>query len=153
MILTFIITYLISIIFRLCIIIITTYNTFITLNIFMFFITLINTKLFLNICITITIFNTFNWITLNLILIRLFTILNSNINFFFVYFSFIEILNISNSCTNNRIINISNIIISCLITIIIFFFKTSFIFTNIICIISSKYSTRKSRCTNITFCI
>ena len=150
MILTFIITYH-TIIFRFSIIIITTYNTFITLNIFMFFITFINTKLFLNICIAIAILNTFNWSTLNLILIRLFTTINSNINFFFIYFSFIEILNISNNCTNNRIINISNIIIICLITIIISFFKTPFIFTNIICIISSKYSTREGRCTNITF--
>ena len=152
MILTFIITHLIILRFRLGIIIDTIHNTFIILNKFMFFITFINTVLFLNICITITILNTFNWSTLNLILITyLLTTLNSNINFFLIYFSFIEILNIGNSCTNNRIINISNIIIICLITIIISFFKTPFIFTNIICIISSKYSTREGRCTNITF--
>ena len=150
MILTLIITNF-TIIFWVSIIINTTHNTFITLNIFMFFITFINTKLFLNICIIITILNTLYWSTLNLILITyLLTTLNSNVNFLFIYFSFIEILNIINYCTNNRIININNIIIFCLITIVISFFKTSFIFTNIFCIIILKMTTFECILTYIT---
>ena len=89
----------ISLIHRISIIICTFICTYFILWILIRIITLINTILILNIQFT-TIFNTFNWISLNLILIiYLFTILNFNINFFSIYFSFIEILNIINSCT------------------------------------------------------